>query len=280
MSRLNIRMIAGAKIFALASILAVVVALLATPVLAQAPPGASEVAEDQVEDLVPIWIFDEDEELHKFVIEENELRGYSKGMELIERDCLGVHMPRGSLPLGDVIAYRALQVAFEQLWPEDVPNLTDFAVTYKNPDKDQQVALEYVTQAFSRGEGNVDPDPGVTPDNFGADSYQYVFTNLDSEETFETHVLGEVFPNDFFDLWMKVKAGTATDAEKAAYLEEFEEVRSTFLGAEGLDELFEVEAEDEPVPYWQVVFTLGLFGFTIVGTGYSYLTRRRRQTWR
>jgi len=279
MTGLNGRTIAGVKVFALASILAVVGVLLATPVLAQAPPGASEVEEDQLGDLPPIWTFDEDDELHKFVIEENELRGYSTGMELMEEDWLGVHMPRGSLPLGDVIAYRAVQVAFEQLWPEEVPNLADFAVAYKNPDKDQQVALEYITRVFSRGEGDVDPYPGVTQDNFGADSYQYVFTNLDSGETFETGVLEEVFPDGFFDLWMKVKAGTATDAEKAAYLGEFEEVRSAFLEAEALDELFEVGEEDEPTPYWQVIFTLGLFGVTVVGTGYSYLIRRKTQTW-
>lgn len=271
MSKLKVQTISGPKVFTLVFMLALVAFLLAAPAHAQVPSGASSVGET---DLTAIWIFDEDQELQKFVIEDNDLRGYTKGMKLIEITVDGEDVPDGSLSMGEVVVYRVLQLAFEQLWPEDVPSLADLAVTYHHPGEDQKAALEYMTEAFSRGDAQLEVAQGVTEMNYDLDAYHYIFTNNDTGETFETWVLDGVFPDGFFELRTKIVTGQATAAEETDFLARFEETRDTFLTAEP-DELFEVEQEEEPTPYWQLIFALGLLGVIIASIGHSFLVRRK-----
>ncbi|GAI42288.1 unnamed protein product, partial [marine sediment metagenome] len=229
MSKLNLHTISGAKGFAVALVLIVallVASLLTIPAYAHAPSGASEVDET---DLLPLWIYDEDEQLHKFVIEDNDLRGYSKGKEPIEIKVDGEDVPDGSLSICEVVVYRVLQLAFSQLWPDDVPNAGDFAVTYHHPGNDHKAAIEYIAQAFSRGDAEVELAPGVDETNFDLDAYRYTFTNKDTGETFETWVLEGVFPDGFFELRTKVKTDEATEAEKAEFLRQWEETRDKLL---------------------------------------------------
>ncbi|MBE9501833.1 MAG: hypothetical protein KAX23_00365 [Dehalococcoidia bacterium] len=282
MSKLNLRTISGAKGFALALVLLVallVASLLTIPAYAHAPSGASEVDET---DLLPVWIYDEDEQLHKFVIEDNDLMGYSKGNELIEIRVDGENVPDDSLSICEVVVYRVLQLAFSQLWPDDVPNAGDFAVTYHHPGNDHKAAFEYITQAFSRGDAQVELDPGVDKTNFDLDAYRYTFTNKDTGETFETWVLEGVFPDGFFELRTKVETDEATEAEKAEFLRQWEETRDKFLTVQEneleADELFEVEeVASESPPYWQISFALALALVVIGSTVYSLTLGRRRR---
>jgi hypothetical protein len=275
MSKLNLHKISEAKVIALALIVTLVASLLAIPVYAQAPPGASEVKETE---LTPIWIFDEGEELQKFVIEDNDLRGYKRGNKPIEITFDDRDIPDGSLSIGEVVVYRILELAFPHLWPADVPNAADLVVTYHHPGKDQKTAFEYIARAFSRGEAQVERAPGVTEQNYELDSYRYILTNKYTDETFETRVLEGVFPDGFFELRTKVETGQATEAEKIEFASQWEDVRENFLTWE-LDELFEVEEEEaESPPYWQLVFALGLTGVVAVATVYSLLGRRKQQT--
>ena len=274
MSKHNLHRVCGARFLALVSAVVLVVSLLSAPAYAQVPSGASG-SVDEV-DLLPIWIFDEDEELYKFVVEEDDLRGYSKGNELIEIEVDGQVIPDGSLTVGEVLTFRALQLAFSQLWPQDVPNLADFAVRYGDPGEGSKATFEYITRAFSRGEAQIEMAEGVSEQNFDLDAFWYEFTNTDTGETFETHVLEGVYPDGFFELRTKVKVGEATEAEKDEFASQWEEVRDNFLTWE-LDELFEVEeGEAEPVPVWQLVFALGLASI-VVGTTVRSLARRGKK---
>ncbi len=274
MSKLNLHKVFGARILGLAFVVVLVASLLAIPAYAQVPSGASG-SVDKV-DLSPIWIFDADEELYKFVVEEDDLRGYSKGNELIEIVFDGQVIPDGSLTVCEVLTFRVLQLAFSQLWPDDVPNLADFAVRYGDPGESSKATFEYITRAFSRGEAQIEMAEGVTEQNLDVDAFWYEFTNTDTEESFETRVLEGVYPEGFFELRTKVKMGEATEAEKADFASRWEEARDNLLTWE-LDALFEVEEEQaEPAPVWQLVFALGLTSI-VVGTTVHSLARRGKK---
>ncbi|TET17887.1 MAG: hypothetical protein E3J81_01190 [Dehalococcoidia bacterium] len=274
MSKPKLRTVSGARSLALALVIALVASLLAIPAYAQVPSGASG-SVDKV-DLSPIWIFDADEELYKFVVEEDDLRGYSKGNELIEIVFDGQVIPDGSLTVCEVLTFRVLQLAFSQLWPDDVPNLADFAVRYGDPGESSKATFEYITRAFSRGEAQIEMAEGVTEQNLDVDAFWYEFTNTDTEESFETQVLEGVYPEGFFELRTKVRMGEATEAEKADFASQWEEVRDNLLTWE-LDDLFEVEEEQaEPAPVWQLVFALGLTSIVVGTTVYSLARRGKK----
>lgn len=274
MSKPKLRTVSGAGSLALALVIALVASLLAIPAYAQVPSGASG-SVDKV-DLSPIWIFDADEELYKLVVEEDDLRGYSKGNELIEIVFDGQVIPDGSLTVCEVLTFRVLQLAFSQLWPGDVPNLADFAVRYGDPGEGSKATFEYITRAFSRGEAQIEMAEGVTEQNLDVDAFWYEFTNTDTEESFETQVLEGVYPEGFFELRTKGKMGEATEAEKADFASQWEEVRDNLLTWE-LDDLFEVEEEQaEPAPVWQLVFALGLTSIVVGTTVYSLARRGKK----
>ncbi len=277
MSKIKLRGISKARgsglVLILAVMLAMAVSLLAAPVYAHAPSGASGSVEET--DLMPIWIFDEDGELYKFAIEEDDLVGYGRGMELIEIEVDGESIPDGSLSVCEVLTFRVLQLAFSQLWPEDVPNMLDFAVRYGHPSNGSKATFEYVTRAFTHGAAELELAEGVTKRNFDLDVFWYEIINTDTGESFETRVLEGVFPDGFFELRTKVKTETATAAEEADFTQQWEEVRDKFLTLES-DELFDVEEEEEESPpYWQIVFTLGLT-VVLLGTIVISLTGRRK----
>ena len=272
MRKLGLCTVSSAKVFVLALVVALVASLLVIPAYAHAPSGASGAVDET--DLMPIWIFDEDDELYKFEVEADDLRGYSRGNELIEIVVDGQDIPDGSLSVCEVLTFRVLQLAFSQLWPEDVPNRADFAVRYGHPSKGSKATFEYITQAFSRGDAQVELAEGVTKKNFDQDVLWYEFTNTDTGESFETRVLEGVYPDGFFELRTKVKIGEATESEKAEFISQWEDVRERFL-TWGLDELFEVEEEEEePVPVWPLVFALGLTAVVGGTTIYSLITGR------
>jgi len=275
MSKLNLHKVFGVRFLALAFIIALVASLLAIPAHAHAPSGASGTVNEV--DLLPIWIFDENEKLYKFVVEEDDLRGYSKGNELIEIVFDGQAIPDGSLTVGEVLTFRVLQLAFSQLWPNDVPNLADFAVRYGHPSKGSKATFEYITRAFSREEAEVNLPEGVTRKNFDLAVMWYEFTNLNTKESLETRVQEGVFPEGFFKLRTKVKTDEATESEKVEFAVQWEEVRDNFLTWEP-DALFELEEEEkEPAPIWSIVFALGLTTVVVGTTVYSLVTGRGRR---
>jgi len=275
MSKLNLHKVFGVRFLALAFIIALVASLLAIPAHAHAPSGASGTVNEV--DLLPIWIFDENEKLYKFVVEEDDLRGYSKGNELIEIVFDGQAIPDGSLSVCEILTFRVLQLAFSQLWPNDVPNLADFAVRYGDPGEGSKATFEYITSAFSRGKADVELTEGVTKKSFDLDVMWYEFTNLDTEESFRTRVLEGVFPDSFFELRTKVEMDEATEAEKAEFASQWKEVRDNFLTWEP-DALFELEEEEkEPAPIWSIVFALGLTTVVVGTTVYSLVTGRSRR---
>ena len=274
MSKLNLHRAQRSRGFALAVIVSIAASLLTISAYTHVPSGASGSVDKA--DLLPIWIFDENEELYKFQIEEDDLRGYSKGNVLIEITVDDRDIPDGSLSACEVLTFRVLQLAFSQLWLEEVPNLADFAVRYGHPSEGSKATFEYITSAFSRGKADVELTEGVTKKSFDLDVMWYEFTNLDTEESFRTRVLEGVFPDGFFELRTKVKMGEATEAEKAKFAFQWEEVRDNFLTWEP-DKLFELEEEEkEPAPIWSLVFALGLTAVVLGTTIYS-MTGRGKQ---
>jgi hypothetical protein len=247
------------------------ISMVAVPAFAYVPEDTVEV--EEAEDLTAIWMWHGDAELiddlEKFVIEDNDVRGYAKGMEEIVMVIDGKKYPSGELELEKVITYRAIQAAVSQLWPEDVPVREDFEVVTGDPSTFASGIFEYVTRAVSRDAFELELPEGTSEKKLTAGNYVYKFTNTDSEEEFETYVLEEVWPEDFFELREKVIEGDATSSEIAEFDKKWEEVRETFLTAEEPGDLFFIEEEKETTPAWPIVFTFGLFGLVAVTTVYS-----------
>ena len=109
--------------------------------LADVPPDAGEVVD--AEDLEPIWIFDEQGELLKFVIADNDVRGYRKGNVPVEMTIDGLEFPDGELDPDEVIAFRAVQLGISWLWPEEIPNRADLAVAWTDPSPVMKGIMEY-----------------------------------------------------------------------------------------------------------------------------------------
>ena len=278
------RKAAGAALVGAA--LLVLLTFQAPPLQAGVPPGAGEV--EEAEDLEPIWLFDEYGELLKFEIIDNDVRGFRKGDVPIEMVIDGVGYPDGELDLDEVIAFRTLQLGIAQIWPEDIPDREKLAVAWTNPSPVMEGIMEYMTACATRDACDIDVPPGTGVEDLGLESYCFVFTDIEEDEDegeagadeeddggeFETRVLEEAFPEDFFELREKVVSFEASVAEDNEYLEEWQEVRELFLTGDA-DALFDLEDEEESVPVWPLVFSLGLL-FAVAGTTIYGAVRGKR----
>ncbi len=268
---------AAALTIALMALLALLVP--ASPASAYTPADAPDVKE--AEDLKPVWIFHGGAEaigdLEKFEIEDNDVRGYRKGMKEIEMVIGDQGYPSGELELSKVITFRAIQAAISQLWPEDVPAREDFEVVTSDPSPHTKGIFEYVTRAVSRDAFRLEAPAGASEKSLGPREYRYKFTNTDTEEEFETHVLEEVFPEGYFELRAKVAGGKATESEKEEFDAMWVKVRDRFLTAEDARELFYIEEEKSTAPVWPIIFTFGLFGLVAGTTVYSMARGRVRE---
>ncbi len=234
--------------------------------------------EDEI-DLLPIWVLDEKEELHKFVIEDNDVRGYAKGMEPeeieIEIDGQRLKSPDGFLSICEVSSFRGIHLAISQLWPDEIPNRADFEVTWAHPGPRWEQNLRYMLGEAARYHRDVPEGTSslrLTPKNYG-----YAVTNLKTGDSFEARVADGVFPRGFFELWTKMNLGGASDTEEAEWTRQFEEVRRKFLmlEADGLFEYEEREGQGGGVPIWQLAFALGLTGTVAVAVLYPIVVRRK-----
>ncbi|MFW6113880.1 MAG: hypothetical protein ACOC78_03045 [Actinomycetota bacterium] len=245
---------------------------LALPAAADVPAGAGEV--EEAEDLEPIWLFDEEGELIKFEITDNDVRGFRKGNVPIEVTIDGVDYPDGELDLDEVIAFRALQLGIAQLWPEDIPDRENLAVAMTNPSPVMEGIMEYMTACVTRGACDIDAPPGTDVEDIGLENYVFVFKDIkgndkkDDEKKFETRVLEGVFPEGFFDLREDVLLFEANVEEEREYLEQWQGVRDFFLtGKDGV--LFDLKDEKTSLPLWPLIFSMGLLlavaGTTIYG---------------
>jgi hypothetical protein len=252
---------------------------------ADVPPGAGEA--EEAEDLEPIWLFDEQGELLKFAIEDNDVRGYFKGNVPMEMLIDGEKYPDGELDLDEVIAFRAVQLGISRLWSEDIPERANLAVSWTNPSPEMEGIMEYMTACVSRGAYAVDVPPGTGVEDLTLANYGFTFADIEECEDavgeeededgseFETRVLEEVFPEGFFTLRSEVMLFEAGAEEERLYREQWEEVRGFFL-AEDADALFELEEEEEEsVPVWPIVFSLGLL-FAVAGTTIYGAARGKR----
>jgi hypothetical protein len=244
--------------------------------LANVPPGVDYVEEP---DLTPIWVYGEDENLEKFVIQENDVRGYAKGMKEIRAEFEineKMHQcPDGELGVCEVCAFRVISLAISELWEDEIPNRADLDITWSHPSPGQEKTFRYITgdAAYyhkvipegAKGMGRV----------LSLDNYRYNFVNLDTGDELEIRVREGIFPTGFFELRARVKQGEATDQEKALFASQWEEVRDRFLNMDD-DELFDFEGEEKGNPVWPIVFTLGLTA-TVIGTAAYSIGGARRE---
>ncbi|MCL6558152.1 MAG: S-layer homology domain-containing protein, partial [Firmicutes bacterium] len=115
-------------------------------------------------------------------------------------------------------AFRAMQVAFDQLWPNEVPGQEDIRVIAYNPSDGTKHALEMIAGAENYSfDETIDDSVYKTPD-----LYTYRVTNKATGRSVIIKPGPEVFPENFFSLRTRVKDGTATAAEK----QEFQSIRS------------------------------------------------------
>jgi sirohydrochlorin ferrochelatase len=124
----------------------------------------------------------------------------------------------GKICLCGSFVFHAMQVAFEQLWANEVPRQEDIYVLAYNPSDGTEHALSIIA-----GDNNYSVDQTIdeailtTPD-----LYTYKVTNKATGRSVLIKPGTEVFPDNFFSLRAKVKDGTATAAEK----QEFQGLRS------------------------------------------------------
>ena len=247
----------------------------ASYVFAHVPAGAKEVKETE---LSPIWIYGKNEELRKFVIRENDLRGYGWGMKPLEMSFkLGkreIKCSDGKLCVCEACVYRVMQLAISQLSPDEVPQASNFEIHFSHPCPGHEAAFRYITEGVA--EYHKEIPEGTSLKHLTLENYKYKFVRKDTGDVFETQVLEGVFPKDFFELREKVKASQATPEERKEFLKQWEEVRDKFLTAD-LSELFafEEEEEEEEVPVWPVTFALIVFVGTVGTTLYSVMRARR-----
>lgn len=261
------------KFIAVTFLACLVLLTMVAPAAAYVPAGAPDV--EEAEDLMGIWFFHGDEELEKFEIADNDVRGYKPGFEDFEIRFKGEIYPDGKLDLSKVITYRAIQAAVSQLWPEDVPVREEFEVTCADPSKHTEGIFEYITRATSRDAFELDAPRGTSEKNLILENYTYNFVNTDTGDEFETHVVEGVFPDGFFEMREKVMSGEATEYEENRFDTQWEEVTDKFLTTEEPGDLFEIEEEEEdPTPAWPIIFTFGLLGLVTTTTIYSFVRGR------
>jgi hypothetical protein len=138
-----------------------------------------------------------------------------------------------------------VQAAISQLWPEEIPNQSDFEITWTHPYVGHGRAFKYITGGAAKYHRDI--PPSYTHGNLTLDNYKYKFVNIDSGDVFEIEVQQGIFPNGFFELGKKVRFGKATEGEEVEFASQWKEVREKFLTLD-MGELFVVEEEEEPVP--------------------------------
>ena len=279
---------------ALALVAAIALTLIGGSIVqAHGPSGGS--VEDP-EDLSPIWLYGEEgdlESLRKFVIEDDDLRGYEwkeaeEGGEPIESeyeiDGIMLSAPDGSLCICEACIYRVLQVALSELWPDEVPVQAAFDITWTHPGACHEKTFKYITG--DAGQYHADVPADTDRQNLSLENYRYTFVAIDSDTgealeddegeplEFETQTLeaafsGEGFTADEFfqkrNEWVQVGKPSEGDGGLGdEFAPMYNEVRDNFLTMEP-DELFDVEEEEEEVPLWPVIFSVA-FGLVVVGT--------------
>ncbi|ACV63463.1 S-layer domain protein [Desulfofarcimen acetoxidans DSM 771] len=110
-------------------------------------------------------------------------------------------------------AFRAMQVAFDQLWANEVPRQEYIKVIAYNPSDGTEYTLKMIA-----GVGNYSFDETINDSIYTTpDLYTYRVTNKSTGRSIVIKPGPEVFPEDFFSLKAKVVNGTATAEEKQGF---------------------------------------------------------------
>ena len=157
-------------------------------VQAHGPSGGSV---GDPEDLSPLWLYGEEEDLEslrKFVIEDNDIRGYEwkeaeeggKSIEVeYEIDGETLVAPDGSLCICETCIYRVIQVALSELWPDEVPIQAAFDITWTHPGACHENAFRYITG--DAGQYHTDVPAGTSKQNLSLENYRYIFVAIDPD---------------------------------------------------------------------------------------------------
>ena len=121
--------------------------------------------------------------------------------------------PDGKICVCGSFVFRAMQVAFNELWNNDIPDQDKIKVVTAHPTDGAEAALKTIVGPGNFTiEGTVGDAVYATPDN-----YTYWVTNIVTGQTLTVKARTEMFPENFFDLRAKVKNQTATVEEKSKY---------------------------------------------------------------
>jgi hypothetical protein len=147
----------------------------------------------------------------------------------------------GHLCVCGATAFRVTQVAFLELWGEEIPAKGELEVTYLHPGRGHKDVFEYLL-----GPENVTYVKAGDPKHLTLeDHFVYTFTRTDTGVTWETTMKEGVIPEGFFDLRYEVKGflkgwhqERPTEAKKAAFKQQFDEAVYNILSMEA-SQIFE-----------------------------------------
>lgn len=121
-----------------------------------------------------------------------------------------------------VNAFRVCQVGFSHLWKDEIPVRDDIFIASFHPSDGHEEAFDYITKAASRGDYWVGLPKGSSKENLTTKNYRFGLYRKSTNELIMLFMKQEVIPKRFleFRTWIrpKIKGGTATKAEKKAFI--------------------------------------------------------------
>lgn len=165
-----------------------------------------------------------------------------KDGDLCQINYTGVALePDGKICVCGSFVFRAMQIAFNELWKNDVPQQNEIKAIAHQPTDGTEDALDIIAGPGNFTiQGTVENAVYATPDN-----YTYLVNNKITGQTLKITARPEIFPENFFDLRARIKNQTATGEEK----KQFQELRSQVvekLRWEPAEELFVWRLNEDP----------------------------------
>ena len=169
--------------------------------------------EKVISKLSPILIYDED--------------------DLLEISIEDVGKYHGDVCLCLTLAFRAIQFAVLQLWPDEIPKRGDFKIISACPTPGSKDCFEFITRVITREKGNdfkLELPTRNDIENMANDNFAFLFIRKSTNDSIRIRTREGLFPNGFFKLRNIVKYGkTATREEEDNFWAIKRELKQKFM---------------------------------------------------
>lgn len=143
---------------------------------------------------------------------------------------------RGKLSTCSLFAYRALKLAFSELWEDQIPNRVDISINNFHTCGGSRDAFEFITRVVTRGQDNY--NVALPRENdMSIDNFRFIFTRRSTNEKIDIKVKESFFPEGFFQLRKTAKSDQASPQEKEIFEEAQRNITEKLIKLE-LNEIF------------------------------------------